>query len=152
SARSTVAIPASGICRRTNSMSEAVPLDFNLERFGGYLLFLTQLLWDTRLQAKLEPLDLVQKTLTQAHEKRSQFRGTTEAELKGWLRRIHANNLAVAFRRQKPERSLEEMLEQSSSRLEGFLAADQSSPSERAAKNEELTRLADSLAKLSALQ
>jgi len=46
------------------------------------------------------------------------------------------------------ERSLEAELEQSSSRLECFLAADQTSPSERAIRYEELQRLAHAIAQL----
>jgi RNA polymerase sigma-70 factor, ECF subfamily len=132
-------------------MSEAVPPGFDLEQFRGYLLFLTQLVWDTRLQSDCQPDDLVQQTLQEALAAQKQFRGTTEAELKAWLRRIHNRNLLDAFKK-KPARSLEELLEESSSRIDAFLAANQSSPSERAAKNEQLTRLADSLAKLSPLQ
>ena len=84
-----------------------------------------------------------------------QFRGQTEAEQVAWLRKILAGELARASRdlgRDKRdvdrERSLERALEQSSQRLEQWLAADDSSPSERAERNEELARLADALATL----
>ena len=46
------------------------------------------------------------------------------------------------------ERSLEADLDRSSSGLAGWLAADQTSPSEAAARNEELLRLANALADL----
>jgi RNA polymerase sigma-70 factor (ECF subfamily) len=46
------------------------------------------------------------------------------------------------------ERSLELDLQHSSARLEAWLAADQSSPSERAAREEELLNLAQALAQL----
>ena len=72
-----------------------------------------------------------------------------------WLRAILANALATAVRRldtqaRDPgrERSLEAELERSSSRLEGLLAADQTSPSERAVRGEELLRLAHAIARL----
>jgi RNA polymerase sigma-70 factor (ECF subfamily) len=72
-----------------------------------------------------------------------------------WLRAILANALAAASRRfdaqaRDPgrERSLEAELERSASRLEGLLAADQTSPSERAVRGEELLRLAQALAGL----
>ena len=46
------------------------------------------------------------------------------------------------------ERSLEAELERSASRLEGLLAADQTSPSERAVRGEEFLRLARALSRL----
>ncbi len=86
---------------------------------------------------------------------RDQFRGRTEAEQVAWLRKILAGELARASRdlgRDRRdvdrERSLERSLEQSSRHLEQWLAADQSSPSERAERNEELAHLADALATL----
>jgi RNA polymerase sigma-70 factor (ECF subfamily) len=45
-------------------------------------------------------------------------------------------------------RSLEAAIEQSSARLEAFLAADQTSPSGQVARQERLLRLADALAAL----
>ena len=98
---------------------------------------------------------MVQETLLKAHEKRDQFRGTSEAEAAGWLRAILANTLAEAARaygRQQRdhsrERSLEAAVEESSARLEAWLAADQSSPSEAADRHDQLRRLADALGRL----
>jgi RNA polymerase sigma-70 factor (ECF subfamily) len=117
------------------------------------LLARTQL--SPRLQAKLDASDVAQQALLQAHEARGQFRGTTEAERLAWLRAILANVLAAAARRFEArardvgrERSLEDDLERSSSRLECLFAADQSSPSQRAVRGEELLRLAAALSRL----
>jgi RNA polymerase sigma-70 factor, ECF subfamily len=81
--------------------------------------------------------------------------GRTGGGWLAWLRAILANALAVAARRFEAqardpgrERSLEAELEGSASRLEGLLAADQTSPSERAVRGEELLRLARTLARL----
>jgi RNA polymerase sigma-70 factor (ECF subfamily) len=51
-----------------------------------------------RYSAKLDPSDLVQQTFLDAHQKRSQFRGTTERERAAWLREIFANNLSNILR------------------------------------------------------
>jgi RNA polymerase sigma-70 factor (ECF subfamily) len=136
-------------------LDKAEVLGESLERCREYLHLLARLHLDHRLQGKLDPADIVQQTLMRAHEKRSQFRGRTDAELTAWLRQILVNNLAEAVRRfgaesrdVARERSLEASLEESSARLESWLAADQSSPSQRFMRQEQGIRLADALAEL----
>ncbi len=126
-----------------------------IEHYRDYLLLLVRLQVGSRLRAKLDASDVVQQAMLQAHERRDQFRGQTEGEWLAWLRAILANSLATAARRfetqaRNPgrERSLEAELERSASRLEDLLAADQTSPSERAVRGEELLRLAGALARL----
>ncbi|MGE0538416.1 MAG: sigma-70 family RNA polymerase sigma factor [Pirellulales bacterium] len=51
------------------------------------------------LRAKLSPSDIVQETLTAAQQSLVQFRGTTDEELHGWLRRILHNQVTQAHRR-----------------------------------------------------
>jgi RNA polymerase sigma-70 factor (ECF subfamily) len=130
-----------------------------LERFRGYLALFARMHWDPRLRGKYDPSDLVQQTLLEAYEKRGQFRGGGADELAGWLRQILAHNLAdvlralgQAKRDVNLERSLEAALGESSSRLEGWLAAEQSSPSQQAMRREDLLRLADALDQLPAIQ
>jgi RNA polymerase sigma-70 factor (ECF subfamily) len=126
-----------------------------LERFRAYLFLLARLQLDPRLKRKLDPADLVQQTLLQALHAFDRFRGRTEAEMAAWLRQILAHNLANATRdlgRAKRnvarECSLETALEQSSARLEAWLAADQSSPSQQVQQKEQVLRLAEALAGL----
>jgi RNA polymerase sigma-70 factor, ECF subfamily len=123
-----------------------------LERFRGYLHVLARSQLDARLQQKLDPSDIVQQTLLKAHEAAGQFRGRQPAEMAGWLRQILARTLADLIRdlnRAKRditlERSLEAAVDESSARLEHWLATDDSSPSHQAIRNEQLARLADAL-------
>jgi RNA polymerase sigma-70 factor (ECF subfamily) len=125
-----------------------------LERFRAYLHLLARLHLDARLRPKLEASDVVPQTLLQAYEGLAGFRGG-DAELRAWLRRIVARDLAHTVRdlhRGKRdvarERSLEEAVHASSARVEAWLVAEQSSPSQRAVRNEQLLLLADALTEL----
>jgi RNA polymerase sigma-70 factor (ECF subfamily) len=126
-----------------------------LEKYRPYLHLLASLQISRRLRAKLEASDVVQQTLVQAIGGWEQFRGRTDAEAAAWLRKILAHQLANAFRdirRQKRdvrrERTIEGSLEQSASRLQSWLAADQTSPSQGAIASEQAVELANALAEL----
>ncbi|HEV3024333.1 MAG TPA: sigma-70 family RNA polymerase sigma factor [Pirellulales bacterium] len=126
-----------------------------LERFRQYLRTLARLHLDRRLQGKLDASDVVQQTLLEAHRDLGQFRGQSDAELAAWLRQLLVHNLATVARdygREKRdiarERSLEAAIDESSCRLEAWLASDESSPSQRAGRNEHLLMLAEALATL----
>jgi RNA polymerase sigma-70 factor (ECF subfamily) len=135
--------------------SEVAPDPAALERFRAYLTLLARLHLHPRLRSKVGASDVVQQTLWKATQNLSQFRGRSEAELAGWLRRILTNTLVDAVRHfQGPghdvglERSLEASLAESSSRLEALLQGRPTSPSEHVLKNEQLLRLATTLAEL----
>lgn len=123
-----------------------------LERFRSYLHLLAEARLDRRLRCKLDPSDIVQQTLLQAHEARQQFRGSSEGEPAAWLRQILARTLLRSVRdygRAKRAVSLEQPLEavcqESSARLEAWLVAEQSSPSHCAAKMEETLGVAEAV-------
>lgn len=125
------------------------------DRFRSYLRLLARSQLDGRLRSKLDPSDIVQQTLFQAHRALADFRGATDAEMAAWLRQILAHNLAHAVRdfgRDKRnvarERSLQAAVDASSARLDAWLAAEQSSPSQHAQRNEQVLRLCDALEQL----
>src|ERR1700722_1483509 len=127
------------------------PRKRSLEEFRSYLLLLARIQVDPGPRDRIDPSDIVQQTLMEAHAKADQFQGD-ESALAAWLRQALVNNLRDAWRalrRDKRdirrEQALREAVEQSSARLEGMLAAPPSSPSQRAVRNEDLLRLADAL-------
>src|SRR6478672_5810575 len=138
--------------RSPQAMQES-PIDLN--SFRGYLRVLAQVELGRRLQSKVDPSDIVQQSLLEAHQDLAALKGRTEPELAAWLRTILARNLlntARDFAAQKRdirrERSLVQQLDQSSVRLERFLAAEQTSPSQRVIRGEEAEKLAAALAQL----
>jgi RNA polymerase sigma-70 factor (ECF subfamily) len=127
----------------------------NLERFRDYLRLLARLQLPARLRGKLDPSDLVQQTMLRAYLALGEFRGLTTAELTAWLRRILTHVLANAvrdFSRARRdvnlERSLEAAVEDSSLRLENWLAVAHPTPGELADRNEQLLTLATALTTL----
>lgn len=130
-----------------------------LERFRAYLHFLARAQMGDAPQGLLDPSDIVQQTMLEAHEKRAQCRATGDAERAAWLRTILARNVVDAFRAQKrlkrgagKTRAIESLLEQSSLRLASFLASDDPTPSSLAGRHEDAVLLAGALATLPELQ
>jgi RNA polymerase sigma-70 factor (ECF subfamily) len=128
--------------------------DLDLEKYRPYLVLLARLNLGQEFQGKFDASDVVQQTLLEAHRKRGQFRGQGEAELAAWLRQMLVYALADARREFRcgkrdiaRERALPATLEGSSRRLDE-LAAQQSSPSERAVHHENMLRLAAALLQL----
>jgi RNA polymerase sigma-70 factor (ECF subfamily) len=124
-----------------------------LESYREYLRLLARMNLDARLRGAIDPSDIVQQTLLKAHEKRDQFRGSSDAERAAWLRAILAHQITDAMRRfgrQRGgrERSLDEALERSSARLDAWLASEQSSPSQKQVRQERLLELVALIARL----
>lgn len=127
-----------------------------LELYRDYLALLVRLQIDRRLQGKVDPLDVVQDTFLTAHQKFAQFRGTTEAELVGWLRQILASRMADVMRRYhgarrrdvRLERELTVELDESSRVLDQGLVAPGSTPSQQAVRREQAVLLAEALGRL----
>jgi RNA polymerase sigma-70 factor, ECF subfamily len=129
----------------------------DLERFRAYLILLARLEIAPRLRDKVDLSGVVQQTLLEAHQGLINYPGRpkTEAEITAWLRSILSHNLADVLRKLttrkrdvRREWSLEQALDQSTSRLEQWLTVDQSSPSQRIMRQEEILRMAATLATL----
>lgn len=126
-----------------------------LEPFRSYLEVLARVHLDARLRGKLDPADVVQQVMLRAHAAWPGLNSPDRPVLAAWLRRILARTLADLVKHYDRdrravdlERSLEADLDRSASGFAGWLAADQTSPSQAAARDEELLRLADALAAL----
>ena len=122
------------------------------ERYRAFLQTLVRAQADHRLNGKVDLSGVVQQTLLEAEGAADQWRAWPTAQRVAWLRRVLANNLTDELRRVRAqsrdagrEWSIEQNLIESSARLGVLLVADQSSPSERASRGEELLRLADAL-------
>jgi RNA polymerase sigma-70 factor (ECF subfamily) len=136
-------------------MSDAAPPGRDLEAFRDYLRLLARAGLDRRLQAKLDPSDIVQQTLLEAHKDLANFRGQSPEELRAWLRQVLARNLANAlrdFRRERRdvarEQALDTLAAHSSARVALWLVADGLSPSAGLERQEEAARLAAALGEL----
>ncbi len=135
--------------------TEPRPRAQDLEHFRDYLRMLARLHLDRRIQTKVDPSDVVQETLIKAIEAIDEFRGIGEVQLAAWLRRILANQMVDTLRqlgRDKRniamERSLQVAVDESSARIDAWLAAEQTTPSAQAMREERLVRLAQALLEL----
>jgi len=124
----------------------------DLQRYRTYLLLLA------RSHDKMggdEASDLVQKTMLAAHAQRAEFRGESPAELAAWLKQILRREVIDAYRHRRRlkrdvhrEVPLEAEVDGSFSRMNGCLAAVESSPSQRVSREEEMVSLACAIAQL----
>lgn len=126
--------------------------DWELARYQPLLrLQIRKMDLDPRLRQRFGSSDLIQETMTKAIRNKGQFRGTTEAELVKWLQVILRNVVKDKIDEQRAgkrdpamEQSLQR-LEASSVRIDEFLAANHTSPSEHVERKEQLLRLAKAI-------
>lgn len=131
--------------------------DGDIERFRAYLALLARLQVDPALRDKVDLSGVVQQTLLEAIEeqRKPSPRLRTEAQTAAWLRSILSHTLADRLRRLtaqkrdgRKERSLDAALDQSASRLDAWLAVQESSPSQKAIRQEDTLRMIEALAAL----
>ncbi len=122
-----------------------------LEPFRDYLALLARLHLDRRWRGKLDLSGVVQQTLLEACRVVRELAVSAEQHLP-LLRRILANNLTDEMRRLararrdvRREQAFQAALDQSSARLEAILPGEQSSPSARLVRQEEIVRLTQRL-------
>lgn len=123
-----------------------------LEEYREYLRLLARPRVGRGLQVRLDPSDLVQEVLLEAHRDFGQFLGRTEAELTAWLRRILVRNLADQVKHHQSQRrdyTREQPLELLVEQAHEALAAPLSTPSAHAARREQAVVLANALTQLS---
>lgn len=137
----------------------AAPSAPDFERYRSYLRVLAEIHLGQQLRAKVDASDIVQISLLEAHQDWHKAKFGSEGELLAWLRTILAHNLSNEGRRYRAkgrdmsrERPLGGGIEHSSARLEQFLAAQQSTPSQQAVRNENATKLAAALSSLPDMQ
>jgi RNA polymerase sigma-70 factor, ECF subfamily len=126
-----------------------------IAKYEPYLRMLARTQMRKAYQAKVGASDMVQQAMLQAVQGLDGFRGSTEAEFRGWLRQILAHHLCHLDRdmhREKRdvrrEQSMEQKLAQSSMRLEALLAGDGPTPSQNVAMGEHVLRIADAVERL----
>lgn len=85
------------LVRRAQS-GDARARELLFQQLRPYLLVMANDQLDQRLQTKLGPSDIVQQSMLRAAEELDQFRGSNEAEFKGWLRQILINETRLARR------------------------------------------------------
>ena len=129
------------------------------DRLRDGLQVLARLQVDPALHARLDVSGVVQQTMLEAFRDRERWHEGPEAQQFAWLRRALANNLADELRKLaagkrdwRRERPLDKALESSSARVQNWLAADHTSPSDKAERNEREMELADALLELPAAQ
>jgi RNA polymerase sigma-70 factor (ECF subfamily) len=137
-----------------NTRPPVCDLGRQLDGFREYLRLLARLQLSTRLAGKIDLSGVVQQTLLEAYQARDGF-PSDAARQAAWLRRALANNLTDEVRRlgsRGQERvkvhSLEQALEETSARLEVWLAREESTPGRGAVHREQLARLAEALLRL----
>jgi RNA polymerase sigma-70 factor, ECF subfamily len=120
-----------------------------LESYREYLRSLARLRLKAFPKSALDASDVVQQALLKAQKHRHQFRGQNELQWRAYLRRILASSLADAIGDLPQERAIQQSLDRSSARLEAWLIAEQSSPSQKAQREELILQLSDALGRLS---
>lgn len=126
-----------------------------LEKYRSYLRLIADAHIQRALANRADASDLVQETFLDAHRDLADFKGATEPELLGWLRRILNRNVVDQIRHHGAQRrdwrrdgSLEEMVERSSAAIHDALGRGVDTPGGLAVRQEQSLHFAEALEKL----
>ncbi|MFK8111115.1 MAG: sigma-70 family RNA polymerase sigma factor [Rubripirellula sp.] len=130
-----------------------------LQWYANYLTILATTQLDRRLRRRINPSDLVQETMLAAHRDFAGFRGESQPELLGWLRKILINTLHRSFARHvkagkrdiRREVSIDQVssqMEESAGNLASILPGRSPSPSQQLNARERAVELANQLSSL----
>lgn len=127
------------------------------DRYRPYLHLIAQASLGSILRQKVDASDVVQHALMEAYEKQDDFCGDDEATRMAWIKRILKNKI-IDFARhwQRAGRNawrdipMEKMVGDSIVRVDDWLVASQTSPSQHAVRQEELLKLPAALDQLPA--
>ena len=125
-------------------------------KYRGYLWALASASLGAGFRNQLDPADVVQATLLRAAQSLADSPVSDEHSLLAWLRQVLKNVLVDEYRRlhrdrrdiRREQQLLESGVDASAAGLQACLAADQTSPSLAAVRNERLLLLADALVQL----
>ncbi|MDE0862938.1 MAG: sigma-70 family RNA polymerase sigma factor [Rubripirellula sp.] len=130
-----------------------------LQWYANYLNILATTQLDRRLRQRINPSDVVQETMLAAHRDFRAFRGTSQPEMLGWLRKILINTMHHTFathmhagkrdlRREVSIDRISQQMDESTCNLASILPGQTASPSEPMRSREHAVDFANQLSQL----
>jgi RNA polymerase sigma-70 factor (ECF subfamily) len=138
-----------------HSTLSATAQNLDRERFRAYLRLMADLQIDMAFAGKVDLSGVVQMTLLESENVGDDWRSWSDAQRLAWLRTALANNLKDEVRKftsqgrdVRREVSLDHAIQNSSQRIDRWLADNAPSPSSVFRREENLLRLANALGRL----
>ena len=126
----------------------------SLDRFRSYLVLLARWHWNPRLQGKIDPSDVVQDALIEAHRRLPEFANSRPMEFYPWLRGLAWDRLVDLHRQHlnAAKRTVDrELADASSHALVTYLADSRFSPLRDVLRDELRERIQTALDQLSSV-
>ncbi|WP_166826080.1 sigma-70 family RNA polymerase sigma factor [Thalassoroseus pseudoceratinae] len=153
---SNASVPSLADLLDSARQGDAEARDQLFARCRSFVGVLAQAQVESWLQRRVDPSDIVQQTLLDAHRDFDQFRGQTEAEWLAWLKQILKHNTQDIVRRYRGTQKRQQQREVSWNKArpnnshdhDPQPAASDGSPSQAAMRNEMELRIADAVSRL----